>query len=53
MLKELIDKLKQSKNQIQKYKNNNNDVNTWIKVHDEKEVGKIEICMMRRYLFIG
>ena len=38
MLKELIDKLKQRKNQIQKYKNNNNDVNTGIKVHDEKEV---------------
>ena len=38
MLKELIEKLKRKKHQIQSYKSDNDDINTGIKVHEEKEV---------------
>ena len=38
MLKELIEKLKIKKQQIQNYKTTNDDIKTGIKVHEEKEV---------------
>ena len=38
MLKELIEKLKRKKYQIQSYKSDNDDINTGIKAHEEKEV---------------
>jgi len=38
MLKDLIEKLKRKKHQIQSYKSDNDDINTGIKVHEEKEV---------------
>lgn len=38
MLKELIEKLKRKKHQIQCYKSDNDDINTGIKVHEEKKV---------------
>ena len=38
MLKELIEKLKRKRHQIQSYKSDNDDINTGIKVHEEKEV---------------
>ncbi len=38
MLKELIEKLKRKKHQIQSYKSDNDDINTGIKVHEEKAV---------------
>lgn len=38
MLKELIEKLKRKKHQIQSYKSDNDDIKTGIKVHEEKEV---------------
>lgn len=38
MLKELIEKLKRKKYQLQNYKTDNNDIKTGIKVHEEKEV---------------
>jgi hypothetical protein len=38
MLKELIEKLKRKKHQIQSYKSDNDDINTGIKVQEEKEV---------------
>ena len=38
MLKELIEKLKRKKHQIQSYKSDNDDVKTGIKVYEEKEV---------------
>ena len=38
MLKELIEKLKRKKYQLQNYKTDNNDIKTGIKVHEEKEI---------------
>lgn len=38
MLKELIEKLKRKKYQLQNYKTDNSDIKTGIKVHEEKEV---------------